>query len=479
MGSLAIRKLRLATLAPRDHPAPDALAARLADAAQRLLPAALQQCLGGQPDRIIRIRRLALDITLGPGIGDAAFAGALAAAIARALGTGFAEPNEDIVSFATPAGYLAALAEALAAGRAAETWWLRDAEGLRFLPKPAAIRTALLADPPLGQAALLSLPPHRRAAVLAALSAREAERLLESFSASAPPASADSAACAAAIAAAAAVNPTTRMPLAFYLLVVAANESLAGPALAEAARQHAALETKPFMSSIAAFTPPQAGHADLAGPPSGGTQPGPAPASAPSTASFNRFAGLLLLAPGLDFEALAEAGDEARLVAFAALGLNAGRGNFAAWLRDPLWPAWFGLDPRATGAERADQLAAIPLTVWQALAPHGLPPETQHEARFLLPPRNLLGRSAALGLAGLAKTLSARFARRLTGLRAATAPFLWDNLLGAGGMVDSRPGGWEARLTRPPLDILLTLSRLADGKSLLPAATLHLSRAAS
>ncbi len=80
-------------------------------------------------------------------------------------------------------------------------------------------------------------------------------------------------------------------------------------------------------------------------------------------------------------------------------------------------------------------------------------------------------------LARLARAASAAFARRLIGFGAASAPFLWDNLLGSGAVFERVDGGWKARLARPPLDILLSLSGIAEGTVQAPAARLHLSRA--
>jgi hypothetical protein len=209
---------------------------------------------------------------------------------------------------------------------------------------------------------------------------------------------------------------------------------------------------------------------------------------------FSRFAGLLLLTPGLDFAALADgiaawpdaAPDTAALIGFASLGLCAGRANFSAWLRESCWRRLFCLDERATGAELAARLNDIPEQQWQMLAPLAPPPAAWHEAKFLLAPRRLLNgkdpagaRIASKTLAALANGLGQKFVRRLTGLRAASAPFLWDNLLSAGGVLEAGDNGWQARLNRPPLDVLLSLSRLADGSVTLPHAVVRLSRVMS
>lgn len=517
--ALAIRRLRLTALTAHDHPDPAGLSARLAEAARRNLPDALKQPLQSRhTGAVTRIRRLKLDITLAASADDEAFASLLAQAIAEALRAAEAPEgtDENVVSFATREAHLAAMLEALAAGRAAECWWLRDAEGLRFLSPPAALRTALLAEPALGQAALLSMPPARQTAILAALGAREAEHVLDALAAIAPAASPEF--CARAIIALTAPAGSTALTL---YLRACATPGASGPALAATARLYAALAI--LLEAAEPFAPPHLTlpetlvnqdaavlravlAASSALPDSACTiildalgMSAAALASLKATGSvrhtsqrrpttvrephYSRFAGLLLLVPSLDFYALAEAAqEEAPLIACSALGLCAGRGNFAAWLRDPAWRTLFGLDERATGLELAEQLGAIPAGLWQNLAPLGQPPATWREAKFLLPARNLLGGknpAAQRTLAALANALGQKFTRRLSGLRTASAPFLWDNLLGAGGVFEPGEGVWHARLNRPPLDVLLSLSRLAEGSVQLPNGTVRLSRAAA
>lgn len=531
-GRLAIRRLRLAVLAPHDHPAPNALEARLAEAARTGLAPALEKRMAAPTDGILRIRRLHVDITLDGSFDDAGFAALLAGAIGAALrhaadgdGAGAAgsgdAATDNVVGFPDQAGYVAALVEALASGRTGGCWWLRDADGLRMLPPAMAVRTALLADPAIGEAALLRLPPARQAAVLAVLGGREAARVMEGLAAAAAvAASAEAAAVVVAdclAAAATAAMPPPVLPLALYLRAVAVAGG--GPALAAAVRVAAALA-----DAMAVVTPNALPEAIRAAMGLGGEAARRAlaeslgvPASALAVAAktgalpgaaaralaerrteraagtlgdapqATRFAGLLLLVPGLEFDTIAERvaaladADTMALIGFAALGLCAGRRHFPAWLREPVWRALFGLDPNEAAASLADRLGAIPQPAWHSLAAFGVTPGTQREARFLLPRRPRSGgwdRSAVRSLAMLANGIAARFAARLIGLRTASAPFLWDNLLGAGGVFEQGPDGWEARLNRPPLDVLVSLSRLTEGSVRLPRGTVRVSRAA-
>jgi hypothetical protein len=534
-GVLAIRRLRLIALAPHDHPEPGALEARLRDAARLHLAPALEKTLRDRRVDILRIRRLKLDLTLDAGFEEAGFARSLAEAAAAALDEAASGLDTDnVVRFHGPAAYVAGLVEALARGGMERCWWFADEEGLRFLPKPVAIRTALLAEPVLGQEALSGLMPHRLGMVLAALGRREAARAMDGFAASAPSAC-DSEAAAVAVGSVQKAEgsgigvPALSSPLALYLRASAAS-GRGGPALAAAAECAAALTDERALRDLLGADPGALRGVARAAREAGGTAltelaarlgvasedltrmadsgeatetatrialaksnqpPRGVSAGVPEGAQSSRFAGLLLLAPGLEIDAIAElaagwpgaAGDMAAWIGFAALGLCAGRSCFGAWLREPVWRALFGLDPGDTLAECA---GAIPEAQWRALGLLGRMPETAREARFLLPPRSMAGppeqaaaRAAAHALTRLASAIASRFARRLIGLRAASAPFLWDNLLGAGGVFEPDAGGWRVRLRRPPLDVLISMSRLAEGSVRLPAGTVTLSRGPS
>ena len=495
-GRLAIRRLRLDALAPRDHPAPGELSTRLADALRVHLAPALADAVAGLGDgaEVLRIRRLRLDLTVGGALDPEAFAALVARQIAAALRlaalTGAeGAACEGVMAYPTRAAHLAALVEALAAGQAGDSWWLRETEGLRFLAPASAVRTALLADPALGVEALASLPPARLAQVLAALSPIEAERVLEAL-AGQQPATIDLRVWAAALSASplwAEGGGRPPSPLAVYLQLRAQQPALAGPQAAAAARLFSRLAEQAQAATPAAaaawIAAVLAGEAD----PHAAATPGlsaieqamvaqalarrvqvqaAAPGPAPDWV-LSRFGGLLLLLPCLDWDGLEAAfigsPEDAALVAYAALGLCAGRARFPAWLSEPLWRPLFGLDPRPAAVDIAERLAAIDDAAWDSLTPLASPLDAR-DARFLLPPRVWAGsRAAAHTLAGLARATQLRFARRLIGFDAASAAFLWENLLGAGAVVERRaPGAWTARLSRPPLDVLLSLSRLAD-----------------
>jgi hypothetical protein len=509
-GPFVIRRLRLVGLAPRDHPSPADLEQRLKDTAHRFLPEALEQAVGlWSGDAVLRIRRLLIDITLDAAFEPKTFASSLAQAIIRQLrrveASGTVHGGSDgVVCYASRAIYVAALVEALAEGRAAQCWWLRDAEGLRFLSMGAAIRTALLADARAGLEALASLPPSRRMAVLRTLTRGETERLLDGLS-KAEAGAAGFEDCAAAVAGAAAELPAGASALAVFLGAFVRRPGLAGPALAATARLWVEMEhvlrnraevgaipapvseLEPSTSVVrsllqsaaavpgAAGTVPEDARLILAAAASGrdghSAEPGP-------VHRFTPFGGLLLLLPTLGMTEIADVAagwsdappDVAALIGYAALGLCAGRERFAAWLGDDLWRELFGFEGRLPAATLVERIAEISNTHWETLLPSAAALNNRRDASFLLPPRRLAGsRAGAHALAGLARAASARFARRLAGFAGVSAEFLWENLLGSGAALWRWGDEWEARLTRPPLDVLLSLSRIAEGSASFPS----------
>jgi hypothetical protein len=511
---VAIRRLLIRGLAPRDHPAPGELEQRLTDAARGFLPGALEDAVRSwSGDSVLRIRRLEVDVTVDGAFEPRGFANLLARAVAQqlrsAMESGASHGGSDgVVLYASRAIYLAALLEALAEERARERWWLSDAEGLRFLAPAQAIRTALLADVRVGLEALASLPMLRRMAVIRTLTPVEANRTLIGLADAGV--AADVEPCLDAIVRAAAELPEDASALALFVGAFAWRPVLAGPALAATAR---------LWAQIA-----QARRSGAAAPPAGAfersdenddttrrlLQSARALGAATMTAAdarrvlaaadaanrshaarseavccFTQFGGLLLLLPDLGAEDIADAAadmpDAAAVLAYAALGMCAGRARFADWLCDGLWRELLGLDARSPASALTGRLGAVPEDTWSRFKPLLATLDRRRDARFLLAPRSLAGsRQAAHVLAGLARAASKRFARRLVGFGEASAPFLWANVLATTAVLERHPGGWSARLSRPPLDVLLSLGRIAEGGIFTPSgARVEIARTSS
>jgi len=502
-GRLTIRRLRVNGLVPRDHPAPDDLKARVIAAARASLAPALARAVEGwSGPAVLRIQRLDVDVSLGTIFEPEAFAELVARKIVAALRRaeeegGSAEEGQGVYAFPTRAAYLAALIEALAAGQAMDCWWLRDADGLRFLTRQAAIRTALLADPAVAPEALAGLSPPRLISLLTVLGPVEAERVLDGI-ANIGSKTMSAETCVAAIAAAAGESEVAASPLALYLRAIASQPALAGVVLAAAARLWSRVENFADRRPGATSEEVLAALADG----EGGVLPAmPEPARiaiarhfathvlqktkatrSPVVRVFSRFGGLLLLVPNLAMEEIAEAlagwsgilpPDTAALVGYATLGLCSGRTHFAEFLAETVWRELFGLDSRATSASLLDRLSAATDREWESLSTLGNDLNRLRDARFLLaPPRLIRSRAAGRTLARLARATLDRLVRRLANFGDASAPFLWERLLGCGASLERRPEGWEARLSRPPLDVLLSLSRLAEGRIELPSGAL-------
>jgi hypothetical protein len=203
---------------------------------------------------------------------------------------------------------------------------------------------------------------------------------------------------------------------------------------------------------------------------------GAASVSCPAMRRYTLFGGLFILLRSLDLTAIEEAIEAAadaaaasadlspsRLVSFLTLAACAGRPRAMQILADPIWRELFGLPPARSAIDVAAELAYLPKHVWLALSSIGDAIATRADARFLLPPPALVGsREAARAIAKLARGVLSRFARRLPGFSDSSAPFLWHNLLAVSAAVDASDDGLTVLLDRCPLDVLLSISGIAD-----------------
>ncbi len=250
-GGLRIDRWTNHYLVPAGHPDPDGLRRRLDDAASSALGPALAQSLApllrDDDERVCFIKRFDLPVTLQTSwsaeqIGRS-WGVALTQVLARALA---ATSGDGIVIFRDRAEYLGAFLVDLAGNRAWSRWYYEPFTGLRLLPLSAALRTALSEDPPTGLLALLRLPPRNRAAVLAALSDRDAARVLDSLAVE--PGGDLPTAFRAAVPAwrrlRGRFTSVERLALATFILAQSDHGGAPGRALATAARALAALDAR-------------------------------------------------------------------------------------------------------------------------------------------------------------------------------------------------------------------------------------------
>jgi hypothetical protein len=147
-----------------------------------------------------------------------------------------------------------------------------------------------------------------------------------------------------------------------------------------------------------------------------------------------------------------------------------GRSRSALTLQDSVVRSAFEIDQRATLNELVSWFAQLPGNLFAGqtkLVREASLPAIFSEQR----PQHRMIR--ALGLSALAD-----FALRLPGFGAASLPFLRDNLFGCGANVLVTPDIVRAVVDRPPLDVLLSISGLADRSvEVCPGRRLELERA--
>jgi hypothetical protein len=503
-GALTIRRLRVEVLTPRDHPEPESLRVRLEDTVRASLAAALAEAVGDWAgEGILRIRRLEVDLTVGAAVAPDRLTVRFAQAIADGLARAHAD-GERIFAYAGRGHYLAAFLQELAAGRAWQRWWFRSFEGFKVLPLSAAIRTAVLAEPATGLSALLSMPRGALATVLGKLGDHDATRVLDGFIALDGTGASDERTVAALVAArsdpaVAAMDATAAAALALYLDALRIDGECGGPRLAELVSALVALDrilaVRGFADGVqlasilddGAHLRPRAVDAASLAPLSPlppdlrqalimtATQPRVEVARAAEARRYTPFGGLFLLLPSLELSSIEEAIEEAvgqgaeddlpaaRLIGFLTLAACAGRPRAVQVLADPIWRDLFGLPPTARPKDIAAKLASLTQDTWSALEAIGEPLAARADMRFLLLSRSLAPiRVAACTIGRLARATLSRFARRLPGFANSSAPFLWRNLLAMTAAVDYADARASVLLDRCPLDVLLSISGIAD-----------------
>jgi hypothetical protein len=144
--------------------------------------------------------------------------------------------------------------------------------------------------------------------------------------------------------------------------------------------------------------------------------------------------------------------------------LAAAAGGKRALWEDPVWRDIFGLPGHFGPAELTAWTRRIAPRDWRGLAT----PEPSGVPSLPLPSRLVPGRSARAALGALSGALAGRLAASLPGFHASTPAFLRANLLGSGGSAQIGAEHVRVRLVRPPLDVLLGMTGLADTEARLP-----------
>uniref|UniRef100_UPI0035CAA4F3 hypothetical protein n=1 Tax=uncultured Sphingomonas sp. TaxID=158754 RepID=UPI0035CAA4F3 len=468
---LAIHRFAVTGVAAGEHADRGRLSTALATIGTDRLGAAVENALGdfGNDDpRVIVLRRLELRHDQARIDDRDALIATIAEGVAAAIVRLAHEPAAgELIVFPSAAHQLGAFLAALVRGEAWRGWWFRDFDGVRMLSVSAAIRTVFGRDRVQGFAALRSLAPATLGDVLGGLNEADAAAMAAGLEADAT-VGGEAAAWADLFAAPA--PPATLQPAAARLWLLAFTTPGGSGRAARGA--FAALRVREKLATIAPETLtelcergavtelasllPDLDQRDIAHllalPPEtvAAAARDPRRPDDDSAGGHTPFGGILLLWPHLP-ETPEPLPPGIALLALAAV-LGPRRAEFA--IGDPVLRAAFGIPSHTRRADLgADRW---PRSGWRRRRMRGGStarlPEDLHDPAIV-----------ALGVAA-----AATFARRLPGFTRSSLPFLVANLLDINANVTIGEGMIRARIHRPPLDVLLGMSGLADRTDLLP-----------
>jgi hypothetical protein len=494
MTQLAIGRLSL-EIAAAGVSDPAALRDRIADAARRDLKRGLALAPAMDGNEAVHIRRLEVDLTAIGDIPPERIGIELGRRIGVAIDALVRTPDQRTIVFESRAARLAAYLAALIEGAPVDRWWFAPFENLSMLARPRAIATVLERDIEEAHAALRYLAEPVRRRLPHVLGVAEAQRLLATIISPA-----DGAAEAAllqlagwshvardepALVALALVMEACGRDLDMPLGAIAAAANLVAGALAAAHRHGAPRARRPKGSvaaeAIAAAPLPQAAQALFTRLGGAGREAvakaGRAEAMAPASprrgqdgSHFTPFANLALLWPFVDElpldrvhrGAAPKGADPDRLLTLLLLATVAGPDGAAQIWRDPVWQMLFEIPSGLTLGQirRALQKAPPPLRIrsrqtWRRT-------RAAETAWLAAGAAALVGPDLAPRLVRPALLALRVFAGRLPGFDGSSAPFLWNNLLRGEGLVRMAGKRVEIDLARPPLDILLAITRIGD-----------------
>ncbi len=495
---LDIRRLAVTCLHAADHPSPDMVQRRLHDLLGGIgdeLGEAVAPFAAGQG--VWLLRRVEVDLSLDLDAPADACRRLWARSLAHGIAGQLDRSADGVVFFADRTAHLARFLLDLATGDAWSLWYHRGFSGLRSLPLPMALRTAVLAEPERGLAALASLPMGDLARVLDALGAIEAGRILDELRA-APMAEALpillghleadgwpplSPGCPNRLALAltihlpaAGIAACARVVARLRHLRMVGGDPLAGSDPVSLCRELSTREAGMLLPVLAVAPALRARLAKAVAPST--------PVSALTACRHTPFGGpfmLLRLLDELPEDGLAswpEIDGAPAAVAVRALVLAAavGPADSLALLLDPVWRELLRLPPSMLPASLGHWCAGIDPALprrWRrrlAGVPRGrgraLPPALCRDPML----------DRAIGAA--CRWLLGRLAHRLPGFAGSSPAYLRANILGVHARLEVDEGRWRVTLSRPPLDVVLAMTGLARGRIDLPwlAAPLELCR---
>jgi hypothetical protein len=496
MAGVALRRLSL-DITANTAGDPLALRDRIAAAARRDLPRGLAS-LAVEGGPLVHIRRLDVDMTAIGDVPPERIGIELGRRIAEAVERLAADPDERTVVFASPAARTAAYVSARLSGDGAASWWFSAFEGLALLSAPTAVATALAQEAEELRATLRLLDPQAAARLPNFLGPRDALRLIAAIIGDADddavaaldrlaPIAAAMADEDPALRAAAIIMAACREDIDLPVPAIAAAANLlAGMAgsTARAARRTSGARTAAEARVLRRAPLPDTAAALLRRLPQEALEqvqaqlrrapPHATVAVVDDAAQFTLFANLALLWPFIDALPVhrvhgglrmrgIDAGDLTRFLILATVAGPDAAGVFA----DPVWREVFGLPP-GLGQRRIRRAlrAAPPATPIRA--EFAIRPLRRREAAWLgEAAAAIVGPDQAHRLVRPALVALRSFARRLPGFGGASVPFLASNLLKGAGHLRQDGHRITVEITRPPLDVMLSMTRLADRDVLL------------
>jgi len=183
---LEIGRATIRYLVPARHPAPLRVRDRLDRVIERELPPTLARALDSwfsdNDPSIWIIQQLDVHTCLNAAAEPEQISRQFAAQLARHLSKALQDGDHNNVRhFGNRADYLASFLSDLASGAAWNQWYYESFTGLKSLPAPAALRTAICNDLATGKTALGLLPSVELQQVLNQLTSQDARRILDRF----------------------------------------------------------------------------------------------------------------------------------------------------------------------------------------------------------------------------------------------------------------------------------------------------------
>lgn len=471
--SLTVRRMNLTLEAPSGDG--ERQARQALDAMPRTAPQALARRLAPlcppEDTRVVIIPRLRFTIDLDGEV----TADAMAEQVAQAVEAGLAEAlarDAGAVQYRNPAALLADWLSARLAGRVAHHGRFRRFRGLEYLPPGQALRTYLGRTPETAWLELAEIAPEVLARLWPVLEDGDAASILDM--ATSLPLGAAEAADWTVMAEALAAKPALSAPVA---AVAAAVETMATLGRSERWIADAALPAAQYMTAIhrrnaksragptANNSPTDRRTTDQSDLAAKGVPESLAhalttqrrtpahPQKAVPVQIDTPYAGYAIF---LAFDQVAALAEVARDITPPSHAVHSGNAltlcllralageDGSALLCDPGWRMLLEI-PEHIPEPDLIEWAAAQDAAWSELA-HG----------------------SETALTALCAEMFEDLAKRLPGFGKAGAGFLRNNILMAGGRIDTSSNPLRIALTRPPLDIVLAMSGLADREVLLP-----------